>query len=151
MTVLNPLFRRIAVVPGLILIAGAVSAQNPEPDCPPDCRVSIEFPDDAKLPPSVDRPVLRTEAGARVEFGTRGPAQVIFVNPGKTPFVDRTGQPVYWFDVNRLMGQSLWIRKDENPCAPLEDDPGRSVCKYIVLDRTKVERPPLDPYIIILR
>jgi len=112
--------------------------------------IEIELPSSASKNPSVNRPALKVSPGDEVEFKlkARGNVFMIFSNPGKTPFVNDRGEPVYWL---RLVDRSnrYTIRTDTNPCA--ETEPGKSDCKYMIVDLKNSGRPPLDPYIIILR
>lgn len=136
----------------LPLLPGLAIAQS----CAPECKVSIQLPPNNQMP-VVDHPVVKADPGARIDFALDGPGTVwvIFTNEGKTPFVDRQGNPVYSFNINQLNGQSLQIREigdgEPNPCAAKQDDEGKeySDCKYNVAETGNHRRPPLDPYIII--
>jgi len=110
--------------------------------------VEIEVPGDPSQPPRAVPPALDTAPGDEIEFKRNGQGNVllIFTNPGKTPFVDNQNRPVYSLRSVQA-GRRFKIRSDHNPCA--ETSPGKSDCKYLVVDLKKPERPPLDPYIII--
>jgi hypothetical protein len=110
--------------------------------------VEIKLPSNASKNPSVNRPALEVSPGESVEFKLRGNGSVfmIFTNPGKTPFVNNRGEPVYSFRLVQA-GNRYKIRTDENPC--VETEAGKSACKYMLVDMKSPQRPPLDPYIII--
>lgn len=115
--------------------------------------IEIQVPDDPSQPPTATPSALRTSPGDEVELKRNGQGNtfVVFTNPGKTPFVDKDGNPVYSFPVVQL-GKRFTIPdfdENDNPCP--ETEPGQSDCKYLVVDVKEPKRPPLDPYIIIMR
>jgi hypothetical protein len=126
---------------GLTALSAPLAAQSPNP-------VEIGIPGNPSAPPTVVPTALMVNPGEEIEFkrNGRGNVFVIFTNPGKTPFVDNDGEPVYSFPVVQ-MGKRFTIRTDTNPCS--ETAPGQSDCKYMIVDLRNSERPPLDPYIII--
>lgn len=150
----KPLLSPVLAAVALLLLPGLAAAQA----CSPECSISIELSPDNKTP-TVDHPVVKADPGAQIDFelkgARRGAIWIIFPGEGKTPFVDNQNDPVYSFNLNRLSGSSLKIRKipegETNPCAAKQDDQGKeySDCKYIVVDVGNYSRPPLDPYIII--
>lgn len=124
--------------------------------CQPECSISITLPPGNAMP-VVDHTVVKADPGATIEFNLADPGNVwvFFTNPGKTPFVDQQGDPVYSFNVNQLNGQRLRVRKIEdgeaNPCPVKLNSQGKeySACKYSVVESGNHRRPPLDPFIIL--
>lgn len=127
----------------LLVLAAPTAAQSSR-------TVEIDLPSNLSKAPAADIPALTVSAGESVEFRLKGNGNVfaIFTNPGKTPFVNARGEPVYSFPVIQ-MGKRFKIRTDANPCT--ETAPGKSDCKYMIVDLRNPQRPPLDPYIIIRR
>lgn len=147
MTIAIPLVRSILAVTAMLLLAG-----NAVANCSPKCEVIVTLPPGSG-PPKVDVTVLSASPGTSVEFSHRGgqPVELVFPNPGKTPFLGPDGRPL---DKIRLAGNSakrFSVRDDgENPCREKTRGFGErySDCKYDVTV-PGTGRPPLDPYIII--
>lgn len=132
----------IACLLGSSGVAEPVAAQPGPPDrCPPRCEIGIEVPSQNTASPRVDIETLFVSAGEDVNWKTNRRIMVIF--PEQTPFIDRnSGELVYHFNVRQT--HRLRVREHaDDLCSP----PG---CKYIVVDLANPDRPPLDPYIIIL-
>ncbi|MGK7294333.1 MAG: hypothetical protein ACNS61_00730 [Candidatus Wenzhouxiangella sp. M2_3B_020] len=145
MTVAIPLVRSILAVTALLLLAGNAAAQ-----CSPKCEVVITVPP-GNGPPQVDVQVLSTPPGQSVAFRHRGgmPVELVFTNPGKTPFLGPNGRPVETVRIAGNSSKRFSVRDDgENPCREKTGPFGErySDCKYDVI---VPGRPALDPYIII--
>lgn len=134
----------LAVALGLSWGAAHSSAQaqpGPPHQCPPRCTIEIGVPEDETNPPSVDIETLGALPGQEITWQSNRPVLVVF--PEDTPFVGPSGRPVFQFNVRAM--HRLRIRDDSDTlCSP----PG---CKYMVVDLGADQRPPLDPYIIIVR
>ncbi|MFO7762382.1 MAG: hypothetical protein R6V61_01465 [Wenzhouxiangellaceae bacterium] len=145
MTIENPFIRTLLATAllsaGLTVLSAPAAAQSAK-------SVEIGIPGNPSAPPTVVPPALVVTPGEEIEFKRNGSGNVfvVFTNPGKTPFVDNRGDPVYSFPVVQ-MGARFKIRNDTNPCN--ETAPGQSDCKYMIVDLRDTRRPPLDPYIII--
>lgn len=145
MTIESPFVRTLLasalLSAGLTALSAPLAAQSSK-------SVEIGIPGTPSAPPTVAPPALTVTPGEEIDFKRNGNGNVfvIFTNPGKTPFVDNSGDPVYSFPVVQ-MGARFKIRTDTNPCS--ETAPGQSDCKYMIVDLRNSGRPPLDPYIII--
>lgn len=152
MTNAKPFYLSVLASVALVMLPALSAAQA----CSPECSISITLPANNEMP-VIDHPVVKADSGAAIEFNLDSPGNVwvFFTNPGKTPFVDRQGDPVYSFNVNQLNGQSLRIRQiaegETNPCPVKQNRQGKeySECKYSVVESGNHRRPPLDPFIII--
>ena len=145
MTVAIPPVRSILAATALLLFAGNAAA-----NCSPKCEVIITVPP-GNGAPQVDVKVLSAPPGASIEFSHRGeqPAEIVFPNPGKTPFLGPDGRPVEKVRIAGNSARRFSVRDDgKNPCREKTGPFGErySDCKY---DVTVPGRPPLDPYIII--
>ncbi len=131
-------------------VATAVQAQSAqELDCTKDqtvCRlvITVDNSNESKSP-SVGHEKVWVDPKQQVIW--QGNTRTLVVFPEETPFVDSRGEPIYHFssdDTDRL----LTIRDHPSDRCPR---PYGCSFKYIVIDTSNPRRPPLDPYIIILR
>ncbi len=111
-----------------------------------DCRVAIatDTSDDA-IPPSVGHQNVRVEPDQQVAWSSNTRTLVVF--PDGTPFVDGKGNPIYTFYTGS-QEISLKVRNFATDHCPV---PRGCPFKYYVIDTENSRRPPLHPYIIILR
>ena len=145
MTIAIPAARSILAATALLLLAG-----NAVANCSPKCEVIITLPPGSGAP-QVDVKVLSAPPGASIEFRHRGgqPVELVFPNPGKTPFLGPNGRPVETIRIAGNSARRFSVREDGvNPCAEKTGPFGErySDCKY---DVSAPGRPKLDPYIII--
>lgn len=131
-----------AVTAIVLTISGCAMFMPGLVDCPSSCSVDISFPADVKDPPRTPDPYVRVKAGQQVEFRSAQEALVVFT--GDTPFVDSSGDPLYWFKVST--SATVSVRNDRTGICV-----GGPGCKYMVIDGNNAGRPVLDPYFIIDR
>ena len=134
-------FRAAGMALAIVLLSGCAYRAGLV-DCPPACGVNVSLPANAQNPPGVGNKFVRANAGEQVQFQSPSPIVVIF--PEDTPFVDGSGDPVYWFQVNG--SATLDVRNDRSRACR-----NWLGCKYMVIDESNPNRPTLDPYIIIDR
>ncbi len=129
-------------VTALLLLGGCALFQPGLVNCPGTCSIDLDFPADPGRPPETPNPYVRVDAGKQIQFRSSQDAIVVF--PKDTPFVDGSGDLIYWF---KFTGSTtLTVRNDRSTACVYGNG-----CKYMVIDAANEDRPVLDPYIIIDR
>ncbi len=129
-------------VSAVLLLGGCALFQPGLVNCPGTCSIDLDFPANPGRPPETSNPYVRVDAGEQIEFRTSQDAIVVFTK--NTPFVDGSGDLVYWFKFSG--STTLTVRNDRSTACVYGNG-----CKYMVIDAANEDRPVLDPYIIIDR